>query len=107
MQWPPANATNAEIENQSPRERFFFSAAERELSAFFTAVKNMFGADQACKSAIHWIEELESMDWPTEDAMPNWRQATMAASTRLAADLAIAKQTSGELAKRAWRDIYE
>ena len=53
MQWPPANATNAEIENQSPRERFFFSAAERELSAFFTAVKNMFGADQACKSAIH------------------------------------------------------
>jgi hypothetical protein len=96
MQRPPANATNAEIENQSPRERFFFSAAERELSAFFTAVNNMFGADQACKSAIHWIEELESIDWPAEDAMPYWRQATLAASVRLATDLAVAKRASGE-----------
>jgi hypothetical protein len=96
MHWPPAKSRDSEIENQSQFVKLFFIAAERELSAFFTAVNSMFGADQACRSAIHWIEELDSMDWPTDDSMPNWRQATLAASTRLAADLAIATQNSGE-----------
>lgn len=62
----------------------FFIAAERELSAFFTAVNSMFGVEQARQSAIHWIEELKSMNWPTDDSMPNWRQATLAACARLA-----------------------
>jgi hypothetical protein len=96
MWWLPAKSSDAEIENQSQLEGVFFIAAERELSAFFTAVNGMFGAEQARKSAIHWIEELKSLDWPTDDSIPNWRQATLAASARLAADLAVAKQESGE-----------
>ena len=35
--------------------------AERELAAFFAAVNKNFGAEQASKSAIDWLEELEVM----------------------------------------------
>jgi len=44
----------------------------------------LFGAEQARKSALHWIEELELMDWPSGDSIPDWRQATVVASARLA-----------------------
>jgi hypothetical protein len=56
-----------------------------ELSAFFAAVNKNFGAEQARKSAIDWLEELEMMDWPTSEETPNWRQATLAAGLRLSA----------------------
>lgn len=59
--------------------------AERELAAFFAVVNKNFGAEQASKSAIDWLEELEVMDWPTREETPNWRQATVAASLRLSA----------------------
>lgn len=95
MRWPPGESSDGKIENQSQLETGFLIAAERELSAFFAAVNDMFGAEQARKSAIHWIEELELMDWPTENSDPNWRQATLAASSRLAADLAVAKRNGG------------
>jgi len=53
--------------------------AEKELSAFIRAVQKLFGAEQARKSALHWIEELERMDWPSGDSIPDWRQATVVA----------------------------
>src|SRR5437899_1718088 len=40
---------------------------------------------QARRSAINWIEELDSIDGQSEDSMPNWRQATVAASALLSA----------------------
>src|SRR5712672_800865 len=58
--------------------------AEKELSAFIRAVQKLFGAEQARKSALHWIEELERMDWQSGDSIPDWRQATVVASARLA-----------------------
>src|SRR5947208_1100102 len=58
---------------------------ERELAAFFTAIDNLFGPEQARRSAINWIEELDSIDGQSEDSMPNWRQATVAASALLSA----------------------
>ena len=58
--------------------------AEKELSAFIRAVQKLFGAEQARQSALHWIEELERMDWPSGDSIPDWRQATVVASARLA-----------------------
>jgi hypothetical protein len=57
--------------------------AERELSAFMSAVDKCFGAEQARQSALDWIAELKVMDWPSGELVPDWRQATFAASARL------------------------
>lgn len=61
----------------------FLILAERELSAFISAVDKVFGAEQAHKSALDWIEELELMDWPSGESAPDWRRATLSASARL------------------------
>lgn len=60
-----------------------FPLAERELRAFVQAVDHLFGAEQAQRSALDWIHEVEVMKWPVGDAIPNWRQATIRASARL------------------------
>jgi hypothetical protein len=62
----------------------FLVLAEKELSAFIRAVQKLFGAEQARQSALHWIEELERMDWPSGESIPDWRRATVVASARLA-----------------------
>jgi len=59
--------------------------AEKELSAFIGAVDKLFGAEQACQSALDWIEELGRMDWPSGESIPDWRRATVGASARLGA----------------------
>ena len=46
----------------------FLVLAEKELSAFISAVHKLFGAEQARQSALHWIEELELMDWPSGES---------------------------------------
>jgi hypothetical protein len=57
--------------------------AERELSAFFNAVTQLFGSEQAELSAEDWLQELIEID-----ALPastrEWRLITAKASTRLA-----------------------
>jgi hypothetical protein len=70
----------------------FLILAEKELSAFITAVDKSFGAEQARQSALHWIEELEIMDWPSGETIPDWRRATLGASARLGS----LKSSSGE-----------
>ena len=62
----------------------FLVLAEKELSTFISAVHKLFGAEQARQSALHWIEELELMDWPSGESIPDWRRATVVASARLA-----------------------
>jgi hypothetical protein len=57
--------------------------AERELSAFVTAVHQLFGAEQARQAGPSWIEELERMDWPSEAPVIDWRKVTIAAAGRL------------------------
>jgi len=61
----------------------FLVLAEKELSAFVGAVDKLFGAEQARLSALDWIEELELMDWPSGESVPDWRRATVSASARL------------------------
>jgi hypothetical protein len=78
-----AKSSNAEASNQPELATVLFISAMKELAAFFIAVKSLFGAEQASQSDIHWIEVLESMDWPSDEPMPNWRQVTLAASARL------------------------
>jgi hypothetical protein len=61
----------------------FLILAEKELSAFIRAVDKLFGAEQARQSALDWIEELERMDWPSGESIPDFRRATVGASARL------------------------
>ena len=70
--------------------------AERELSAFTTAVAELFGAEQARVSAEDWLDELELMDASPRSTRRDWRAITIAASVRLANRLNVAlhRQTS-------------
>jgi hypothetical protein len=57
--------------------------AERELSAFFKAVTQLFGSEQADLSAEDWLHELiEIESLPT--SAHEWRLITARVSTRLA-----------------------
>ena len=67
----------------STRQRFS-PTGEKELWAFIRAVQKLVSAEQARQSALHWIEELELMDWPSGESIPDWRRATVVASARLA-----------------------
>src|SRR5882762_9199207 len=82
--WPKGcHARQAEVSRDSETDRYiqlangFLVLAEKELSAFISAVHKLFGAEQARQSALHWIEELELMDWPSGESIPDWRQATV------------------------------
>ena len=57
--------------------------AERELSAFFNAVTQLFGPRQAELSAEDWLHELAEIDGLPASAR-EWRLITAKASTRLA-----------------------
>ena len=58
--------------------------AEREFSAFISAVKELHGPDQAQLSAMDWLDELEFMDSQPGSTNRHWRAVTIAASARLA-----------------------
>ena len=79
----------------------FLILAEKELSAFIRAVDKLFGAEQARQSTLDWIEELERMDWPGGESIPDWRQATVGASAQLGALLS--GSGGPELGKRGRR----
>jgi len=61
----------------------FATLAERELAAFFSAVKELFGSEQAALSAEDWLRELTSIDG-LPASIPEWRLITARASIRLA-----------------------
>jgi hypothetical protein len=58
--------------------------AERELAAFYTAVVRRYGPEEPRKAAHDWIEEMETMDWPSDGAVPNWRHVSIVAADCLA-----------------------
>ncbi|MGD0211878.1 MAG: hypothetical protein ABSB87_01520 [Terriglobales bacterium] len=63
---------------------------ESELSAFVSAVKEMFGSEQARLAAEAWLEESELLDTPPRSTNRDWRAVTVAASARLADRLNVA-----------------
>jgi hypothetical protein len=71
---------------QAPVERVveLMTTAETGLAAFYEAVFRRYGLKEAKKAAQDWIEELETMDWPADWALPNWRRVTTAAADCLA-----------------------
>ncbi|MGB8063552.1 MAG: alpha/beta fold hydrolase [Candidatus Sulfotelmatobacter sp.] len=62
---------------------------ECELSAFVSAVREMFGSEQARLAAEDWLHESELMDSPPRSTSRDWRAVTIAASARLADRLAV------------------
>lgn len=70
--------------------------AERELSAFITAVADLYGPEQARLSEQDWLDESELMDSPPRSEARNWRSVTIAASARLADRLTTAPHKGTE-----------
>ena len=61
--------------------------AEREFSAFISAVKELFGPEHSQLSAVDWLDESELselMDSQSGYTRGDWRAVTIAASVRLA-----------------------
>src|SRR5207245_1528784 len=56
-------------------------SAERELGAFLAAVTELFGADQARRTAEDWLDELELQE--TFPGEIDWRPITVAAADSL------------------------
>ena len=58
--------------------------AERELSSFIAAVRELFGPAQAKLATEDWLDESDLMDSPPRSEARDWRSVTIAASARLA-----------------------
>jgi len=58
------------------------ASAEKELSAFVAAVRQLFGAEEAQKATEKWMEELERTGWSNEASVIDWRGVTIAAAAR-------------------------
>jgi len=67
----------------NPRCADLITMAERELSAFFNAITQSFGSEQAELSAEDWLHELIEIDGLPTSAH-EWRLITAKVSTRLA-----------------------
>jgi hypothetical protein len=58
--------------------------AQREMGAFFTAVRRLYGKREAVRAAEYWIDFAESPNTPLIDGNPNWRHITIEAAGQLA-----------------------
>jgi hypothetical protein len=79
---------NKQLNNHDLSCGDLMTVAERELAAFFTAVTELFGSEQAKISAEDWLRELMALDHlPINNlsaATRKWRQLTIKVSARLA-----------------------
>jgi len=69
--------------NSNPACADLMTLAERELSAFFNAIHQLFGSEQAGLSAEDWLQELIEIDGLPVSTR-EWRLLTVKVSTRLA-----------------------
>ena len=69
--------------NSNPPCPDLMTMAERELSAFFNAITQLFGSEQAELSAEDWLHELIEIDGLPASTR-EWRLITAKVSTRLA-----------------------
>jgi|SRR5579864_2793851 len=69
------------------------SLAERELSAFFNAVTQLFGSEQADLAAEDWLHELIKIDRLPASAR-EWRLITAKVSTRLPGGVNVSSPSS-------------
>ena len=71
------------VKNSNPGCAGLITMAEQELSAFFNAVTDLFGSEQAEISAEDWLRELIEIDGLPASTR-EWRLITARVSTRLA-----------------------
>jgi hypothetical protein len=57
--------------------------AERELAAFYAAVVRRYGPGGARRAAYDWIKEMETVNRPSNGAVPNWRHVSIVAANCL------------------------
>jgi hypothetical protein len=76
-------ALHKSVKNSNPGCADFITMAEQELSAFFNAVTDLFGSEQAEISAEDWLRELIEIDGLPASTR-EWRLITARVSTRLA-----------------------
>ena len=69
--------------NSNPGCADLITIAERELSAFFNAIVQVFGPEQAELSAEDWLQELIEIDGLPTSAR-EWRLITTKVLTQLA-----------------------
>ena len=55
--------------------------AEREISAFLSAITQLYRPEQAGLSEKDWLDESELMDSPPLSTTPDWRAVTIAAES--------------------------
>jgi hypothetical protein len=74
--------------------------AEQELSAFFGAVTELFGSEQAELSAEDWLNELIATE-TLPDSTSEWRSISTRVSTRLATRVnASSQSTQSKISRR-------
>jgi hypothetical protein len=71
------------VKSSNPGCADLMTMAEQELLAFFNAVTDLFGSEQAEISAEDWLRELIEIDGLPASAR-EWRLITARVSTRLA-----------------------
>ncbi len=71
------------VKNSNPGCADLMTMAEQELLAFFHAVTDLFGSEQAEISAEDWLRELIEIDGLPASTR-EWRLITARVSTRLA-----------------------
>ena len=75
------------------RQNRLFTAAEKEMSSFVSAVESMFGTEQARQAANDWITELESYAPDPKNGVNPWREVSIAAASRLAERVCLIRRT--------------
>jgi len=93
-------ARNKPSKNPKPDCADLMRMAEQELAAFFSAVTELFGSEQAEHSAEDWLLELEEInDLPASTR--EWRLLTAKVATRLASRVnASSLSTEGQALRR-------
>jgi hypothetical protein len=71
--------------------------AERELSAFFNAIAQLFGSEQAAISAEDWLHELIEIDGLPASTR-EWRLITTKVLTRLASRVSASSLSTEQIA---------
>jgi len=73
--------------------------AEQELAAFFSAVKELFGSEQAEHAAEDWLQELEASNGLPASAR-EWRLITNRVTKQLAIQLNASLSAGSQLLRR-------
>ncbi len=69
-------------------EDALIAGAEREMGAFFCAVRQRLGVEAARRAAGYWIDAFEAAAGPSGQSGSALRKVTIAAASRLALEAA-------------------